>query len=40
MRLEKGLLLSVRSNLAVLDEVLLVAVRIQEIRELEFLSLA
>ncbi len=34
MGLEKGLLLFVRGDLAVLDEVLLVAVRIQAIREL------
>ncbi len=40
MRLEKGLLLFVRGDLAVLDEVLLVAVRIDAIRELGFLSLA
>ncbi len=40
MRLEKGLLISVRGDLAVLDEVLLVAVRIQVVRELGFLSLA
>ncbi len=40
MRLKKGLLLLVRGDLAVLDEVLLVAVRIQAIRELGFLSLA
>ncbi len=40
MRLEKGLLLFVRGDLAVFDEVLLVAVWIQAIRELGFLSLA
>ncbi len=40
MRLEKCLLLFVRGDLAVLDEMLLVAVRIQAIRELGFLSLA
>ncbi len=40
MRLEKGLLLFVRGDPAVLDEVLLVAVRIQALRELRFLSLA
>ncbi len=39
MRLEKALLL-IRSDLAVLDEVLLVSVRIQAILELGFLFLA
>ncbi len=40
MSLEKGLFLFVRGDLAVLDEVLLVAVWIQAIRELRFLSFA
>ncbi len=39
MRLEKGLFFFVRGDLAVFNEVLLVAVRIQAIRELGFLSL-
>ncbi len=40
MRLEKGLLHFVRGDVAVFDGVLLVAVRIQAIRELGFLSCA
>ncbi len=40
MHLEQGLLLFVRGELAVVDEVLLVVVRIQEIQELGLLSLA
>ncbi len=40
MRLGKGLLLFVIGDLAVFDEVLLVAVRIQAIREPGFLSIA